>query len=485
MKKLAAILLALAMLFTLAACGEKDNDSDPNLGRYEGTTIEAMGVTMNLSDIYEGENYVELKSGGKCVMTLEGDAAEGTWTLNGENITITIEGIDSTGTLKDGTLVVDFMEMGMPMTFVKGGASAPKTSTADVSETEEPTIEVPDAPYAWWEGDWYGWWVVTSAGGEYADWESLFWDACARVILYDDTTGNIQIWDEDCEADEYMIDADVSFGSGTTEYGCMMSESGYFWDCEIGHADWIIDPGASQVSSLDQMICIDGTYSDPESNGENWFNYAFYLRPWGMDWEDVRNADTTDLPYDDMMPGYYDDWYLPLIEAGVDTAPATIGETVPTGGSEPGTSGGSEPGAPIAGDGVLDYNDAGVLLFNYPTDVFTYDDIFNCLETEDGSLCIYFTAAWSEEEAQQALAGLDSYSDYEDFKKEELSIAGFDATRITYNMWGDYYVDTYISFGESSGQYYGVTISARSYNSYEECLSPEVESVIYSIQLLK
>ena len=57
MKKLAAILLALAMLFTLAACGEKDNDSDPNLGRYEGTTIEAMGVTMNFSDIYEGENY--------------------------------------------------------------------------------------------------------------------------------------------------------------------------------------------------------------------------------------------------------------------------------------------------------------------------------------------------------------------------------------------------------------------------------------------
>ena len=104
MKKLAAILLALAMLFTLAACGEKDNDSDPNLGRYEGTTIEGMGVTMNFSDIYEGENYVELKSGGKCVMTLEGDAAEGTWTLNGENITITIEGIDSTGTLKDGTL---------------------------------------------------------------------------------------------------------------------------------------------------------------------------------------------------------------------------------------------------------------------------------------------------------------------------------------------------------------------------------------------
>ena len=191
MKKLAAILLALAMLFTLAACGEKDNDSDPNLGRYEGTTIEGMGVTMNFSDIYEGENYVELKSGGKCVMTLEGDAAEGTWTLNGENITITIEGIDSTGTLKDGTLVVDFMEMGMPMTFVKGGASAPKTSTADVSETEEPTIEVPDAPYAWWEGDWYGWWIVTSAGGEYADWESLFWDACAHIFLYDDTTGNI------------------------------------------------------------------------------------------------------------------------------------------------------------------------------------------------------------------------------------------------------------------------------------------------------
>ena len=71
MKKLAAILLALAMLFTLAACGEKDNDSDPNLGRYEGTTIEGMGVTMNLSDIYEGENLPQGKKSVAISLTFQ------------------------------------------------------------------------------------------------------------------------------------------------------------------------------------------------------------------------------------------------------------------------------------------------------------------------------------------------------------------------------------------------------------------------------
>ena len=309
MKKLAAILLALAMLFTLAACGEKDNDSDPNLGRYEGTTIEAMGVTMNLSDIYEGENYVELKSGGKCVMTLEGDAAEGTWTLNGEDITITIEGIDSTGTLKDGTLVVDFMEMGMPMTFVKGGASAPKTSTADVSETEEPTIEVPDAPYAWWEGDWYGWWVVNSGTGVYAGEDGSWWDACARIELDADGSGTLILWDDSCEAGQTIANAAVQASADLTTSGRLVSTDGSFFDCALDGVDaWYIDAAPSESMPYSDMICISGVYTDPE-NGENTFVYSIYLRPWGESWEDVR-ADNEEL-----MPYYYDDWYLPLIEA--------------------------------------------------------------------------------------------------------------------------------------------------------------------------
>ena len=92
-----------------------------------------------------------------------------------------------------------------------------------------------------------------------------------------------------------------------------MSETGNFLGCEMEYADWIVDPGLSDVSELDHMICISGDWSDPEGSS---LSYSIYLRPWGMDWEDVKTADTTYMPYDDMMPLYYEDWYLPKIKAG-------------------------------------------------------------------------------------------------------------------------------------------------------------------------
>ena len=104
MKKLIALLLALAMLVTLSACGGKKT-SDPDLGKYIGTTVEVLGQVMPISDIYDGENYVELKSGGKYAMMLDGDTFEGKWTRDGKNIVIKIEGNDSPGTLSDLSLI--------------------------------------------------------------------------------------------------------------------------------------------------------------------------------------------------------------------------------------------------------------------------------------------------------------------------------------------------------------------------------------------
>lgn len=40
-----------------------------------------------------------------------------------------------------------------------------------------------------------------------------------------------------------------------------------------------------------------------------------------MDWEEVRAADNSDNIYSDMMPFWYDSWYLPLIEKGVSELP--------------------------------------------------------------------------------------------------------------------------------------------------------------------
>ncbi len=37
-----------------------------------------------------------------------------------------------------------------------------------------------------------------------------------------------------------------------------------------------------------------------------------------MRWDDVENGDMSEMPFTDMMPFNYYDWYLPRIEAGED-----------------------------------------------------------------------------------------------------------------------------------------------------------------------
>ena len=124
MKKIFALLLALAMLLTLAACGEKE--ADPHAGKYEGIYAKAFGMTMPMPEVYEGETWIELKSGGRGTICLDGDQFGLKWSLAGSDITITFDGVDSVGTLENGMIVIDLMDMGMELTFLKEGAEMPE-----------------------------------------------------------------------------------------------------------------------------------------------------------------------------------------------------------------------------------------------------------------------------------------------------------------------------------------------------------------------
>ena len=123
MKKIVAILLTIAMLLSLSACG--GGEPDPNAGKYQGISAKALGMTMAMSEVYPGETWVELKSGGKGTVMLDGDDFPMKWTLDGEAITITIDGADSVGRLADGVITVDLMDMGVEMTFLKEGTEMP------------------------------------------------------------------------------------------------------------------------------------------------------------------------------------------------------------------------------------------------------------------------------------------------------------------------------------------------------------------------
>ena len=176
------------------------------------------------------------------------------------------------------------------------------------SDTAEPEkIEDHSSIYwEYWAGDWYGWWMIDDGSGEYESYDGIWFDAFASIEVYEDDSGLFLMWDEDTRRDSYVSLVSVSFHPGTTDAGSMTSESGQFLSDEtnVAHADWISDPGASDVSDYDHMIEIDGYYEDNDGS----FRYYVFLRPWGMDWEDVREVD------DSLLPGYYDSWYVDIMD---------------------------------------------------------------------------------------------------------------------------------------------------------------------------
>ena len=183
---------------------------------------------------------------------------------------------------------------------------------------------------SFWNGQWYGWWCVKYASGDYETFDGIAWDLYAVIEDYGDGSGYLTLWDTETTRARPLVRGDVNFDS----FGVMTSGSCTFYDGgewlpnvvtvqpkEI--YDWYVDPESSSVSHFENMIEIEGFYEDP-NNDDNYFTYYMYLRPWGTDWEDVRNGDTSGCIFDDMMPVIYDDWYVPLLNLGVTELPDCI-----------------------------------------------------------------------------------------------------------------------------------------------------------------
>ena len=191
----------------------------------------------------------------------------------------------------------------------------------------------------WWNGDWYGWWVMTGCSGYYAeqDMEGSWWDICGTIDIGEDFMGTVMLWDTDYTASNPMVSASVSLSrDGVGDYGTLMSEGGYFTNIDLEHADWIVDPGLSEVPGL---LHISGYYED----GSDQYSYNIYLRPWGAYWDDVE---------EDFLPYFYDDWYLPMIEGGK-SMPDAIGTDAPSGSGNTGASTAGPSSAVSGGDGIV------------------------------------------------------------------------------------------------------------------------------------
>ena len=325
---LSMLLALLLTLGCLAACG--GNAEDPNLGTYklsdfDGMPLEEYAELLEISYEEARNSFtVTLKADGKAELTSDGETTEGKWKLDGEKFTLSEEGADYTGTLKDGVMTINIGDM--TFIFTKDEKNAP-ANTEEPAGTDEPVNTDVRGAYDWWDGDWYGWWVVYDAEGAFADYEDLFLDAFAEIRV-DGSAGTVKLWhcfgDRDCR----LAEAEIEFVDGEGENGYFYTSGGSLFPdglmsvggdsvtpMDLVYYDWVVDPADSTVSHFEDMIEIKGYYTDPNNEADK-FTYYVYLKPWGETWEDVRDGDTTDCLYDDMMPFYYDDWYLPLLELG-------------------------------------------------------------------------------------------------------------------------------------------------------------------------
>ncbi|MCR4805579.1 MAG: hypothetical protein K5981_07985 [Clostridia bacterium] len=151
-----------------------------------------------------------------------------------------------------------------------------------------------------WDREWYGWWVMGNATGDYEEINGNYWDVCGAIYMdsESDNAGYVYLWDETGSIDDPVANVDVQFVPGTSEIGKLVSTGGWFFTNEIERGEWEVDPAHSTVVEYENMIEIMGSCED----GNGSFDYAIYLRPWGMSWDDVAEKD------EDMMPYNYE-WY--------------------------------------------------------------------------------------------------------------------------------------------------------------------------------
>ena len=290
---------------------------------YEAYSCQLYGMELGVDD-----EWIELEPDGKATLRLVDEEYEGTWKLDGDRLTIKMDGDRYVGTLEDGEIEMEFW--GMTYRFSEDESKASSWNNDDdvvindtvggewIEPQPEETLPVKDTispaeifDLDGFEGDWYGWWVVSTVIEGDPEMEGTWWDACANLETDGDGYAYLTVWDEDNSREDPMGEATMKVYVQDGELW-FESEDGYFMAEALEYGEW---SGHTNEMDYPDVMCFIGEYDD----GDVVVEYLFFLRPWGTVWSDAEEANPDDLPY------YYYDWYLPLIESGVGEAPSTIG----------------------------------------------------------------------------------------------------------------------------------------------------------------
>ena len=178
MKRVISLVLALFLTVSLSACGSSGRADEALVGKYLAVTGTSMGMTLSGADM--SGFILELKSGGKVTMTIDGTSADGKWVNDDKTITLTIEKTDMVGKLDKDTITFESIlkEMigtSMDVKFAKEGTDAAKPENF-LPEEERALL-----------GDWVGASVVAKPKWSYfSGMVSFEGDVAGGASLYGD-----------------------------------------------------------------------------------------------------------------------------------------------------------------------------------------------------------------------------------------------------------------------------------------------------------
>lgn len=323
MKRNAGWMLLAALCVLLCACrAQRSAVPAAAAGRYSGESVCIYGGERTpMDEVYSGESYLELREDGRGTLCLGGDEAGFRWQLDGTALTLTSGRETCRGTLENGRIETDLFGADIRLSFRQ--SAAPAQEPAQSEEPGPAAEESPEPDAISWPGDWYGWYAIVDAGSDYDEFKDSAWAACARITRTEDA-GSIEVWDTETAAGERIGKMKIRFAKGEGPSGSLALKSGKFWDETLQKDGWSCDPARTDVRNFPQMICLSALAGDPAS--DSWFRIRLYLRPWGVDWSDVRTGDVSGCWYEDMMPPGYDSWYARLLAQGTAQMPDSFGE---------------------------------------------------------------------------------------------------------------------------------------------------------------
>lgn len=365
-KTVIALLMAVAMLLSLAACGEKGPD--------------VTGKYICVGESYGGEyvepyaeSWIELKKGGKGTYYSGFEFTLKKWKLDGENFTgtVTFLGMEEAmeGTIKDGVMEVTYGDM--KLRFVKEGVEAPtggtpsagNAGTGDNTQNAAGVTGVNDnvtvagslvdafsgavpggsAVTAVIENPstWYGWLALTDFWG--IDQEEDYYDAWAYINT--DSTGKpyFEVF-QDGDSENAFLSMYMTIEENGT---CIMPD--------IGEKDaWTVDTylDAADAEEYQAFLYDDGTlvlsYDYTRYDGSYGCTVTMCFRVDGTQWDEEN----------DLLPPRYEEYKAALAQNASGNEP----EPQPAAGDDYGKSNANA-------DGIVDFDTlkAGFTWLRYQT----------------------------------------------------------------------------------------------------------------------